>query len=111
MIVVTGNGDLPLATQRRVESIASDRSPFAGRKSVRIASLFSLFSFAIFFDSTKRIFPDSGVPFTGFDCWLCYFRYSRGGALDRAGLRLCKRTRQRILLVQDELEGSGQRHF
>jgi hypothetical protein len=26
-------------------------------------------------DSTKRIFPDSGVPFTGFDCWLCYFRY------------------------------------
>src|ERR1700730_10081273 len=84
MIVVTGNGDLPLATQRRVESIASDRSPFAGRKSVRIASLFSLFSFAIFFDSTKRIFPDSGVPFTGFDCWLCYFRYSRGGALDRA---------------------------
>ena len=24
---VTGNGDLPLATQRRVESIASDRSP------------------------------------------------------------------------------------
>jgi hypothetical protein len=26
---VTGNGDLPLATQRRVESIASDRSPFA----------------------------------------------------------------------------------
>jgi hypothetical protein len=27
-------------------------------------------------DSTKRIFPDSGVPFTGFDCWLCYFRYS-----------------------------------
>src|ERR1700730_2499204 len=30
MIVVTGsNGDLPLATQRRVESIASDRSPFA----------------------------------------------------------------------------------
>jgi hypothetical protein len=29
---------------------------------VRIASLFSLFSFAIFFGSTKRIFPDSGVP-------------------------------------------------
>jgi hypothetical protein len=26
---VTGNGDLPLATQRRVESIASDRLPFA----------------------------------------------------------------------------------
>src|ERR1700737_2674431 len=26
---VTGNGALPLATQRRVESIASDRSPFA----------------------------------------------------------------------------------
>jgi hypothetical protein len=26
---VTGTGDLPLATQRRVESIASDRSPFA----------------------------------------------------------------------------------
>ena len=26
---VTGNGDLPLATQRRVESIASDQSPFA----------------------------------------------------------------------------------
>ena len=29
---VTGNGDLPLATQRRVESIASDRSPFSMRK-------------------------------------------------------------------------------
>jgi putative tryptophan/tyrosine transport system substrate-binding protein len=26
------------------------------------ASLFSLFSFAIFLDSTKRIFPDAGVP-------------------------------------------------
>jgi hypothetical protein len=26
---VTGNGDLPLATQRRVENIASDRSPCA----------------------------------------------------------------------------------
>ena len=34
-----------------------------GRKSVRISSLFSLFSFAIFFDSSKRIFPDSGVPY------------------------------------------------
>src|ERR1700738_5090076 len=29
VIFVTGNGDLPLATQRRVESIASDRSPFS----------------------------------------------------------------------------------
>src|SRR2546423_11376913 len=34
----------------------------ASLTSVRIASLFSLFSFAIFFGSTKRIFPDSGVP-------------------------------------------------
>jgi hypothetical protein len=34
-----------------------------GRKSVRIASLSSLFYFAIFLDSTKRIFPDSGVPY------------------------------------------------
>ena len=31
--------------------------------SVRIASPFSLFSFAIFFGSTKRIFPDLGVPY------------------------------------------------
>jgi hypothetical protein len=29
VIFVTGNEDLPLATQRRVESIASDRLPFA----------------------------------------------------------------------------------
>src|SRR6202140_4237985 len=35
----------------------------ASLTSVRIASLFSLFSFAIFFGSTKRIFPDSGVPY------------------------------------------------
>jgi hypothetical protein len=35
--------------------------------------LFSFFSFAIFLDCTKRVFPDSGVPFTGFDCWLCFF--------------------------------------
>jgi hypothetical protein len=34
----------------------------AGRKSVRIASLSFAFYFAIFLDSTKRIFPDSGVP-------------------------------------------------
>jgi hypothetical protein len=33
--------------------------------SVRIASLFSLFSFAILFGSAKRIFPDSGVPYPG----------------------------------------------
>ena len=39
-----------------------------------IASLFSLFSFAIFLDSTKRIFPDFRRTLsTGFDCWLCYF--------------------------------------
>jgi hypothetical protein len=81
---VTGNGDLP--TQRRVESIltppsqgwllkgdeggakfrggVAENGDFrqAGRKSVRIASLFSLFYFAIFLDSTKRIFPDSGLP-------------------------------------------------
>jgi hypothetical protein len=43
--------------------IAFQQHPWAGRKSVRIASLFSLFSFAIFLDSTKRIFPDSGVPY------------------------------------------------
>ena len=38
----------------------------AGRKSVCIASLFSLFSFAIFLNSTKRIFPNSGVPYYWF---------------------------------------------
>src|SRR6478672_8916789 len=38
-------------------------SLFCDRKSVRIALLFSLFSFAIFLDTTKRIFPDSGVPY------------------------------------------------
>ena len=43
--------------------IAFQQHPWVGRKSVRIASLFSLFSFAIFLDSTKRIFPDSGVPY------------------------------------------------
>ena len=43
--------------------IAFQQHPWAGRKRVRIASLFSLFSFAIFLDSTKRIFPDSGVPY------------------------------------------------
>src|SRR5207344_1998453 len=49
-----------------------------GRKSVRIASLFSLFSFAIFlrldltnFSRFRRTLS------TGFDCWLCYFRYLR----------------------------------
>jgi hypothetical protein len=33
------------------------------RTELRIASLSSLFYFAIFLDSTKRIFPDSGVPY------------------------------------------------
>src|SRR6202011_3665277 len=49
--------------------LCAPSSPFqqhpwrAGRKSVRIASLSSLFYFAIFLHSTKRIFPDSGVPY------------------------------------------------
>jgi hypothetical protein len=66
----------PAATAMADPTIARLKwAPRAGRKSVRIASLFSFFSFAIFLDFTKRIFPDLGVPFTGFDCWVCYFRY------------------------------------
>ncbi len=70
----------PKMTQGVMTPLTPPSSPFNSIlervvKSVRIASLFSLFSFAIFLDSTKRIFPDSGVPFTGFNCWLCYFRY------------------------------------
>ena len=47
---------------KKVLSVAA-ASLRAGHKSVRIASLSSLFYFAIFLDSTKRIFPDSGVPY------------------------------------------------
>jgi hypothetical protein len=52
-------------------------------KSVRIVSLFSLFSFAIFFDSSKRISPDSGVPYplisiVGFAIFAILFPYAGG---------------------------------
>src|ERR1700736_6530465 len=53
-----GVGGPPLPPSSPFKSILE-----RGRKSVRISSLFSLFSFAIFFDSSKRIFPDSGVPY------------------------------------------------
>ncbi len=45
-----------------VNDFAPPSSPFnsTGRKSVGIATLF----FRYFLDSIKRIFPDSGVPFT-----------------------------------------------
>jgi hypothetical protein len=42
--------------------IAFQQHPWAGRKSVRIASLFSLFSFAIFLDSTSMISGGKRYP-------------------------------------------------
>ena len=49
-----------------------------GRKSVRTASLFSLFSFAIFLQLEQTNFSKFRRTLsTGFDCWLCYFRYLR----------------------------------
>ena len=46
---VTGNGDLPLASQRRVESIASDRTPFPVACSISLVCD-QLFSSLFFFD-------------------------------------------------------------
>ena len=91
---VTGNGDLPLATQRRVESILTPLAKIAifchpppskfctpphclstASLSVRIASLFSLFSFATFLRLDQTNFSRFRRTLsTGFDCWLCYFR-------------------------------------
>jgi hypothetical protein len=53
----------PLAVRPLPRGRARPGTLGGGRKSVRIASLSSLFYFAIFLDSTKRIFPDSGVPY------------------------------------------------
>src|SRR5260370_21224722 len=50
----------------------------ASLTSVRIASLFSLFSFAIFLRLDQTNFSRFRRTLsTGFDCWLCYFRYLR----------------------------------
>src|SRR6202048_518921 len=65
---VTGNGDLPLATQRRVESIASDRSPCA--VPLPHPSAWSVVSYFLRYfssTSTEQISPDSAGPYTSFD--------------------------------------------
>jgi hypothetical protein len=66
---VTGNGDLPLATQLRVESIASDRSIALRRRLTASISWVcgQLFSSLFFSTSTEQISPDSIGPFTSFD--------------------------------------------
>ena len=64
--------------------IAFQQHPWAGRKSVRIASLFSLFSFAIFSQLDQTNFSRfRSTLSSGFDCWLCYFRYLRDLRPDR----------------------------
>jgi hypothetical protein len=90
MIVVTGsNGDLPLATQRRVEkaSLLIDRpSPSLDR--IYQLCLWSAIFFAIFLRPTEQICPDSAGPFTSFDPWLCYFCYfSTAGSRSLAASR------------------------
>src|SRR3984893_15517603 len=77
MIFVTGNGDLPLATQRRVESIASDRScPSPSLDRIYQLGLWS----AIFFAISLRLPPNKflRIPLTFHQFrsgWLCYFCY------------------------------------
>src|SRR6202045_3693494 len=72
---VTGNGDLPLATQRRVESIASDRSPLRRRLTTSISLVCGqLFSSLFFFDFHRTNFSGFPRPFHQFRSgWLCYF--------------------------------------
>src|SRR3984893_13505669 len=68
MIFVTGNEDLPLATQRRVEAISSDRSPFAvASPHLSAWSVVSYFLRYFSSTSTEQISPDSAGPFTSFD--------------------------------------------
>jgi hypothetical protein len=41
------------------------------------------FFLSLFFSTPQNaFFPDLGVPFTGFDRWLCYFRYGMDMAVD-----------------------------
>ena len=70
--------------------------------SVRIASLFSLFSFAIFLQLDQTNFSRFRRTLsTGFDCWLCYFRYLPGAFAqsrifhEAAPVRLANRERSR----------------
>jgi hypothetical protein len=47
----------------------------AGRKSVRIASLSSLFISLFFSTRPNEFFQIQACLITDFDCWLCYFHY------------------------------------
>src|SRR6202011_5769138 len=84
---VTGNGDLPLATRRRVESIASDPLPLR-RRLDRIYQL-GLW-LAIFFAIFHRLPPNKFLRFRRTfhqfrSGWLCYFCYSsRVSAVERS---------------------------
>ena len=84
LLGVTGNGDLPLGTQRRVESIASDRSPFAGASPhLSAGSVVSYFLRYFSSTSTKRISPDSAGLFTSFDpVGFAIFATLRAGRFD-----------------------------
>src|SRR6202011_4580218 len=85
---VTGNGDLPLATRRRVESIASDPLPLR-RRLDRIYQL-GLW-LAIFFAIFHRLPPNKFLRFRRTfhqfrSGWLCYFCYSSRGTVKRTVL-------------------------
>ena len=69
--------------------IAFQQHPWAGCKSVRIASLFFAFFFRYFSQLDQTNFSRFRRTLsTGFDCWLCYFRRSRRMRLTPSGLFL-----------------------
>ena len=74
---VTGNGDLPLATQRRVESIALIDRALLGRLTSSISLVCGpLFSSLFFFDFHRTNFSGFRLTFHQFRFgWLCYFCY------------------------------------
>src|ERR1700724_307885 len=78
MIVVTGNnGDLPLATQRRVESIASGDRPSPSLDRIYQLGLWLAIFFAIFHRLPPNKFLRFRRTFHPFRSgWLCYFCYS-----------------------------------
>src|ERR1700716_649472 len=92
MIVVTGNGDLPLATQRRVERRSS---LLIDRPSPSLDRIYQLgLWLAIFFAIFHRLPPNKFLRFRRTfhqfrSGWLCYFCYSsRVSAVERFGLGL-----------------------
>ena len=99
-VMTPPNGDLPLATQRRVESIASDRSPFAVARPH--LSAWSVVSYFLRYFSSTSTEPFTSFYPVGFAIFATHAVIAQPSALSKRA-----QTRTRTLPVEDRVRGGA----